>query len=278
MRTQGTFHFPFSCHVNVQSSKQLSRLLIILTSTTIAIGGCMEFRLPDPDVRFIAFGDSTTDGPSNRNYFDILRERLGETPNSFGNEGKGGETTNDGLTRLRRTILFETYPNATTLLLWHGGGDIIDFISDVDPFLTLSPDSAGYPFVTELEELLDEVQANLEQEIAIAQGAGWGVYIATLFPLREQTSSCNPLPFNILIAPQAANANRYVRQLNERIRQAAKNTEAIIVDIETREEELTSNAANYFDCNHLSETGNAIAADVFFNAITTQVAPFREHP
>ncbi|NOX59068.1 MAG: SGNH/GDSL hydrolase family protein [Planctomycetes bacterium] len=231
------------------------------------LGGCMEFRLPDPDVRVIAFGDSTTTGPSSKDYHEFLRERLGEDASAFAAEGSGGEGTRGGVNRLRGIIALNTYPNADTLLIWHGGNDIIGFIKDTDAFLLLSPDSADYPFTAKLEELLDEVQANLELEIALARGAGWDVFLATLFPIREQTSSCKPLPFNILLAPQATNANRYLNRLNDRIRLAAENAGAVLVDIEASGDELTADANNYFDCNHLSEAGNEIAADIFFNAI-----------
>ncbi len=232
----------------------------------------MEFRLPDPDVHYIAFGSSTTDGPSNRDYWDILRERLGEDPIRFANEGNGGETTEDGLQRLQQIIALDTYPNATTLLLWQGGNDIIDFIGETDSLLIFSPNSADYPFAGRLTELLDDTQANLEQQISAATAEGWEVYVATFFPIREQTNSCDPLPLNILLTPQAINANVYISRLNDRIRLAAENTGATLVDIESRSDEITASNENYFDCNHLSAAGNAIAADEFLKAFEMSAA------
>jgi lysophospholipase L1-like esterase len=243
-----------------------------LCGTILALGGCGAFTLPDPDVHYIAFGDSTTDGPSDRDYWDILRERLGEDPIRFANEGQGGESTEDGLQRLQSIIAFETYPNATTLLLWQGGNDIIQFIGETDSLLIFSPDSTDYPAAGRLTELLDDAQSNLEQQISAAQAAGWKVYVATLFPIRVQTSSCDPLPLNILLAPQAANANVYVRRLNDRIGLAAENTDATLVDIESRSDEINASGENYFDCNHLSAAGNAIAADEFLKAFEANAA------
>ncbi|GJM25973.1 MAG: hypothetical protein DHS20C16_23880 [Phycisphaerae bacterium] len=259
-------------HPNMRIRKHFVAATIL--SAIIALGGCGEFNfnVPDPDVHFIAFGDSTTDGPSNRNYWDILRERLDEDPIRFVNEGNGGETTEEGLQRLQRIIALETYPNATTLLLWEGGSDIIDFIGETDSLLIFSPDSTDYPFAGRLTELLDDSQTNLEQQISAAQVAGWEVYVATLFPIREQTASCDPLPLNILLAPQAINANVYVRRLNDRIVSAAENTGATLVDIDSRSDEINASGENYFDCNHLSSAGNEIAADQFLRAFEANAA------
>ncbi len=240
--------------------------------TIVALGGCGEFTLPDPNVHYIAFGDSTTNGPSDRDYWDILRERLGEERDRFANEGKGGESTEDGLPRLQQLLARKIYPNATTLLLWQGGNDIIQFIGRTDSLLIFSPNSADYPFDNQLDEQLDESQANLEQQIIAAQDAGLEVYVATQFPIREQTGTCDPLPLDILLAPQAVNANVYIRRLNDRIRLAAQNTGATLVDIETRSDEITSSNENYFDCNHLSEEGNAIAADEFLKTFEANAA------
>ena len=251
-------------------TKQRLRIWMLL-GAIIPVGGCMDFQIPDPNVRYIAFGSSTTKGPSTRDYPDILRERLGEDPSTFANEGNSGEEIADAITRLQSLISRDIYPNATTLLIWHGGNDIINFIGKTDSLLIFSPNAANYPFEDQLDDALDIIQADIELEIGIAQDAGWEVYIATLYPIREQNGTCDPLPFNILLAPQAANANVYLRRLNDRIRLAAANTGAILVDIEAIEDEITESAANYFDCNHLSEAGNTIAAELFFTIISTQM-------
>lgn len=229
--------------------------------------GCMEIRIPDPDVRYIAFGDSTTAGPSTRDYPDILRETLGEPENSFANEGKGGETTDEGLERLNMLLEDELFPEATDLLYWEGGNDITDFIQAHDPFLLSSPDDPGYVFADVLNQRLDVIQANMTSAVIAAKNDGLRVHVATYFFLIEGLAFCQALPFDIVFPFQAANANVYIRRLNQRIRTVAADPGAILVDVAAVDATLRGDPANYFNCNHLSEEGNAIAAEVFRAAI-----------
>ncbi|MEK7756569.1 MAG: hypothetical protein AAB385_05100, partial [Planctomycetota bacterium] len=64
------------------------------------------------------------------------------------------------------------------------------------------------------------------------------------------------------------NANAYIARLNERIRTAADNQDAVLVDVAAVDDVLRQDQANYFDCNHLSEQGNGIVANLFFQSIT----------
>lgn len=65
-----------------------------------ALAGCADIPLPDPAVGYIAFGDSSAAGPAERDYPDILREMLGESPEAFANQAKSGESADEGLERL----------------------------------------------------------------------------------------------------------------------------------------------------------------------------------
>lgn len=233
-------------------------------------GGCVEMRAPDPAVRYIAFGNSTTKGPSTRDYPDILREMLGEPPETFANEGKGGETSEEGVIRLNDLLSDGIFPNAEVLFYWEGGNDITDFIEEHDPFLFFpSPSDPDYPFDDDLAEQLDETQANVESAIATAQNAGLVVYVSTSYFLRENIAECDALPLDIVLPSQAVNANAYLVRLNDRIRQAAADRGAILVDVAAEDEVIRADPDNYFNCNHLSEQGNEIVAELFFNAITS---------
>ena len=121
---------------------------IALCLTLALATGCVEIGVPDPAVRYVAFGDSTTAGPSSRDYPDILRELLGLPAETFANEGMGGETTDEGLSRLESLLAGDIYPEAEFLLFWEGGNDITDFIQETDPFLFFSPTDADYPFTS----------------------------------------------------------------------------------------------------------------------------------
>jgi len=230
--------------------------------------GCVQIRVPDPAIRYIAFGDSATADESAGGYPEMLRTLLGEPFEAFANEGKSGETSEEGLVRLELLLSDEIYPGAEVLLYWEGGNDITEFISQHDWFLLFSPDDPDYPITDELARQLSESQANIESAIAAAREAGLSVYVATYYFLRESIGECDALPFNLLLPPQAVNANAYVARLNEHIRAAAANQGAILVDVAAEDDLIRADPDNYVDCNHLSEQGNAIVADLFFNVIT----------
>ena len=231
------------------------------------LGGCIDVRIPDPAVRYIAFGDSSTSGPSDRDYPDILRERLGEAPETFTNQGEGGETTEEGRQRLAELLSAELFPNAQILLYWEAAGDITEFIKDHDRFLLLAPGAADYPFSSVLASRLDQTQANIESAIDTARASGLTVYVATYFFLDETLSQCPAMPLNVILAAQAQNANAYLVRLNERIRDAAASAGATLVDVASLDSLLRSDSANYFNCNHLSARGNEIVADLFFEVM-----------
>ena len=230
-------------------------------------GGCVDIRVPDPAVRYVAFGDSTTDGPTTRDYPDILRELLGEEPETFANEGHSGENSEDGLYRLEGLLAGEIFPNAEVLLYWQAGNDVTDFIKDYDPLLLFSPDDPGFRYATDFTEHLENTQANIEAAIATGQEADLQVYIATYFFLQENLGECGALPFNIIFPSQAQRANAYLARLNERIRAAATARGAVLVDVADLDDVIRGDVENYYDCNHLSEQGNAIVADLFFETI-----------
>ncbi|UCE59778.1 MAG: SGNH/GDSL hydrolase family protein [Phycisphaerales bacterium] len=241
-------------------------VVIVAASALTGVVGCVTIDPPDPistDVRYVAFGDSTTAGPSDRDYPDILREKLGVSTTAFANEGHGGETSEEGLERLTALIQRDAYPNADVLLYWEGGNDINDFIAGHDPLLLSSPEDDDYPLTDELTAELEQIQANIEAAIEAGRNAGMRVYAATYYLIPEEFDTCEALLLDIILPGQASNANGYVRLLNERIRSAVLNTWANLIDVETLDETLRGDSDNYENCNHLSAEGNEIVADLF---------------
>jgi hypothetical protein len=239
-----------------------------LLAGIVGCGNSDLFRLPEPAVRYVAFGDSTTKGPSERDYLLYVRDSLGLSADAVANEGSGGETTSEGLERLRSLMAAAIFPNAEVLLYWEGAKDLINLIHDLDPLLVLSPESPSYPLTAEVEDRLDAIQANVEAAIQVGRQSGLQVFVATYFSLPNGSFDCEPLLLGILLPPQAANANVYVDMLNDRIRTAASNQGAVLVDVASKDSELRSDPANYHNCNHLSAQGNEIVAEVFVQAIT----------
>ncbi len=220
-----------------------------------------------PEVRYIAFGDSTTDGSADKNYHELLPSLLGISASAIANEGKSGEETGDGLDRLCDIFSTEKYPNATTLLYWEGGNDLTQFIQANDPFLLTSPDEPDFPYEEAFSEALNQTQAIIEAAIADARNAGLDVFVATYFPLAPGISMCDALPLKFSLPEQTENGNVYVDFFNERLHSAAQNAGATIVPIARHGAMLTADPDHYEDCNHLSETGNAIVAELFADTI-----------
>ena len=215
------------------------------------------------NVRYLAFGDSATAGPAQRDYPEILCEKLGIEVSACANEGRGGETTAAGLKRLRRLSTRRTYPGAEVLLYWEGGNDVTSFIEEQDRFLATSPLAAAYQHTADLGILLDEVEANVGEAVALGRAAGWTVYVATCYPLREAPALCSALPLKFILPFQARNANDYLLLLNQRIRRAARRSGAVLVDVANLGDTLTADPANYHNCNHLSAQGNELVAELF---------------
>ena len=135
---------PCNAHLVANAAGNL-RARLGMVAALLLSGGCAEFRVPDPNVIYVAIGDSSTSGPSTRDYPDILQELLDVAPDTFANEGGSGETSEEGLDHLTFLLEEEIFPNAEVLLYWMGGNDIAEFIKDHDPFLLASPDDPDYP-------------------------------------------------------------------------------------------------------------------------------------
>jgi lysophospholipase L1-like esterase len=226
--------------------------------------------MPDPNVRYVAFGDSATAGVNGRAYPEILRELLGEPEGSFANEGEGGETTQEGLVRIQDLLDADLFPNADVWLYWLGGNDAVGFVGENDPQLHFPPNAPDYPFAVEWSAQLDETQMNIESAINLLHEAGKQVFVATIVPVDSNTADCPPLAGASMSSQQADVANGLILQLNEAIRVAVDGESAIFVDMAAAGDELRADPVHYTDCNHLSEQGNEIVAAVFLNAIRMQ--------
>lgn len=227
--------------------------------------GCSTPLLPDPAVRYIAFGDSTTAGPAGLQYWQYVQQDLGASEEAFAGQGKGGETVAEGLPRLRDLLDRNVYPNAQALLFWEGGDDILKFVVAHDPLVVLSPDDPNYPFRADLNSALEQVQADVAQAIMLGKQQNLAVYVATYFDLLP--GECKPALLNLLTPQQAQIANQYVNLLNDRIRQAVTDQGAVLVDVASQSAEITSTAENYLNCNHLSNQGNRVVAELFTQTI-----------
>jgi len=241
--------------------------LFLALACALATAGCAHFRRPDSHVHFIAFGDSSTAGADTPAYPEILAELLHEPRRAMVNQGQPGESAPRGLRRLRGLLLRTMYPNAEVLLYWQGGQDITEFIRRHDPLLLYAMNEPDLRVAPDLARLLDSTQANVESAIEAGQSNGLRVYVATYYGLCKHLRRCPAMPFRFILPQQALAANWYIARLNERIRLAASNRGATLVDIAAHAETIDAEPDNYVNCNHLSVRGNRIVARIFFDAI-----------
>ncbi len=83
---------------------------LVLVSLLL-VAGCSSPLLPDPAVKYIAFGDSTTNGPAAIQYWQYLQQDLEVPATAFAGQGQGGETVEQGLPRLEDLLNRDVYPN-----------------------------------------------------------------------------------------------------------------------------------------------------------------------
>ncbi len=248
------------------SSSYLQSVGLVVISALLT-WSCVDLRVPNPNARFIAFGDSTTAGLARTQYHQHLSVLMNLPSDAIANEGKSGETASEGLERLTTILESGRYPSAKVLLYWQGGNDITDFVRSKDPFLLFAPDDSDYPFKASLAKELDRIQADVEAAIRKAKQHGLFVYASTYYPLLWEAFDCPAFPLDIVLPYQAHRANVYQDMLNERIRIAIFTEGATLVDLDSIRGVLLEDHDNYENCNHLSDTGNEIVAGVFYDAM-----------
>jgi lysophospholipase L1-like esterase len=211
-------------------------------SYTVAVIGPPRLRVTN----FLAFGDSITAGtksdpvtlrliPAAYAYTVLLQTRLGmrytlQTP-IVSNEGVGGESTPEGLVRLR-PLLLQYRPEV--LLLMEGTNDLLD-----------RPD---------IGRGADTAIVNLRQMIAIAKSLNVQVALATVPPqraggLRRRDAVAALIP-----------------SFNDRIRALASSEGAVLVDVYAGMKDNLSLIG--VDDLHPTELGYSVIADTFYAAVT----------
>lgn len=242
----------------------------IITFTLLPLVGCSTLGVPNPAVKYIAFGDSTTDSPSKKYYPDYLSKKLGKSRFSVANEGKGGETAADGLPRLQSLLNSYRYPNAEVLLYWEGGNDFQRWLRKTDPLLMTSPEEPTFPHDQSFNKEMSKLSSIIRAAVADARNDGLKVYVATYFYVREDFGLCKASALKVMTPLHARRANAYIRAVNDVIRAAALDAGAHVVDVESIADELAADRKNYYNCNHLSGRGNEKVAELFAEKILTE--------
>jgi len=250
-------------------------LVVILLGLLICVGisnginikpSQVIFNDPRPSVILVCFGDSATKGAVEQHYPGYIEEWINPSEDDVANEGKSGETSGEGLQRLRNLIDSEEYPNAQVYAYWEGGNDIVDTMQELDRFLIWDPTWPWYPFHEELDDLLGEVKENLRQGINKIRETDATPVLGTYYYLMA-FKKCKHSPIHFLLPFQVRHANHYVDKLNNVIYDLAYEEDVPLADIN---KELGTMAYwHYYDFNHANALGNRLIAEVWFEAVDT---------
>ena len=218
----------------------------------LLLSGCVNY-----DARIVAFGDSATAG-----YAPFLHQYLEANQNEVANEGRGGETSDKGVERLREIISFGTYPNNEVFIYWEGGNNLIDWLQEHDPLLQFSPSDPEYPLFSELIDLLGNIRNDLATAVELCHNQGWKVYVGSYVPFVPDIT-CSPLG-RPMTEVEVDVANLYQNLINEVISDMTNNGATFI---DAGNHLALSDPAMYQNCNHLNDDGNRIFAEIISNSI-----------
>ena len=243
----------------------------LLASAAVLAAGCGP--VVWPEVRYVALGDSITGTLDSDTWPRFLVDLLDLADEAFAAEGAGGRTAAGGFERLSEILDLGTYPDATVLIYFLGGADVIDFVASIDPALvpalTTAPSDGQFMFGDALNALLEDVRATMRATLELAGAAGFEMYVATYFALPADVAPCEALGGDALSSDQAARVNEYVALLNEVISDLAFEFGATLVDLRLADEALMGPPAHFADCTHPSERGAEIIAARFAGAFLT---------
>jgi len=218
---------------------------------------------PRPSVILVCFGDSATKGAVDQHYPSYIEEWINPSEDDVANEGKSGETSGEGLSRLRDIIDSEKFPNAQVYAYWEGGNDLVDTITELDPFLIWDPARSWYPFRAELDDILSNIKENLRQGIQKIRETDAQPILGTYYYLMA-FKKCKFSPIHFLFPFMVRKANHYVDQLNNVIYELADEENVPLADI--NKELGTMSYWSYHDYNHANALGNRLIAEVWLEA------------
>ncbi len=240
----------------------------LLASAAVLAAGCGP--VVWPEVRYVALGDSITGTLDSDTWPRFFVDLLDISDEALAAEGSGGRTAAGGFERLNEILDLGTYPEATVLIYFLGGADVIDFIASIDPALTTAPSAGQFMFDDALNAMLDDVRTLMRATLELAGAAGFEIYVATYFSLPAGVAPCEALGTDALSSDQADRVNEYVALLNEVISDLAVEIGATLIDLRLANEALLGPPApvpaHFADCTHPNESGAEIIASRFAEA------------
>ncbi len=235
-----------------------------LASAALLAAGCGPVGWTE--VLSVALGDSITGTLDSDTWPRFLVDLLEIADEALAAEGAGGRTAAGGFERLSEILDLGTYPDATVLIYFLGGADVIDFIASIDPALTTAPSAGQFMFDDALNAMLDDVRTLMRATLELAGAAGFEIYVATYFSLPAGVAPCEALGTDALSSDQADRVNEYVALLNEVISDLAVEIGATLIDLRLANEALLGPPGHFANCTHPNESGAEIIASRFAEA------------
>ena len=220
--------------------------------------------LPSSSVILVCFGDSATKGAVSQHYPSYIEGWIDPSSDDVVNEGKNGETSGEGLSRLIGIIDSHKYPNAKVFALWEGGNDVIDWIQEVDSWLIFDPADPDYPYRSELDNILSNMKDNLRQGIYKIQDDGAQPVLGTYYYLISYID-CPLSPLGFLLPSMTVIANHYVDEINSVVYELAAEEDVPLSDINGELGEMPYEY--YYNCNHANALGNEAIAEIWYQAV-----------
>lgn len=215
----------------------------------------------------VCFGDSATAGAVDLSFPDYLEFFIDPGNEQVANEGESGETSAEGYWRALWLILSLQYYDAKVWTYWMGGNDLIDWVQDIDPYMRYDPESPNYPYRDELNDKLDDIEANIRLTVRAIELTGAGVVLGTYLQL-VPVLSCSASPVGFLTPGLADKANHYLSELNDVIRNVSADMHLGLNDMEANLGGINGRMIYYHDCNHLNGLGNFVVALSWWIAVS----------
>lgn len=246
----------------LQRKYPLVPMLAVLAAFALFGGTCP----PPPEVRYICFGDSATQGLPGGSYPQVLEEMLvdrnGEQQGCVANRGQVGDIACLSYQRLLENIDGTLHPNAHTVLYWEGGNDLFYYLYDLYGGQNFSLNHGPQPGE---ESHIEAIAENCILHAAeMIRSRSLAVIVGTYFqviPGKPVTG----IPQG-LTTDQAVYVNQYVDALNAAILAMAQAEGVPVAPIHTLGV-LGGSPDFYYDGMHPNEQGYALIAAVWYDAI-----------
>ena len=245
-------------------------ILLLAGSSAFGADPASPERFAATSDKVVCFGDSATEGASELSFPDYLEAFIEWGDGQVVNEGKSGETAEEGMWRMWWLLFSLKYINSHVWTYMEGGNDLIDWVTQIDPYLLFDPANPGYPHRQELDDKLAQIKDDLRTGIHNIRNKTSAEVVLGTYNYLASFTQCDPSPIGFLLPGMTEKANHYVDELNDNIRDLASEEDTPLADINESLGNFNGNLLFYHDCIHMNSLGNFVVALIWL----VQIAPY----